>query len=797
MGVENSQTAALQTDSELIISSSISFGNIKLNLTKVLPYAFTNTSIKKLTFPASLLEIGEYSFANCTSLAIVDLSSSKLTNLPKYTFYNCISLANLKLPNSIVDIADYALYGTKIITISVDKHLQSVGKYVFANNPILKSLDFSSSSIKSIPEGLVYGCSSIKFVSLPPQLEKIESYSFAQSGILSMEFPETVIHISEYAFAQCSAINEFNLSKLKITEIFTHTFYKCNGVLAVTLPLTIEKIHSYAFYENSFLSINFPPSLSEIGEFAFHMCARLESIDLSNTRVDTLHQECFKGCSNLIRISLPATFSKLENSVFASTGIKNFTFLASVKTIGEGIFHNCQQLTSVDMSPLDTKIIPKHIFRKCKNLKEIKFSQKLQYIDEFAFALCQSLTEINLLDTELFKICNSAFLQCTGLKNVKICKSLTELEASAFVGCEQLTDININESSLTTIGNHCFSKCSNLNLINFPQTLREICEETFELASLEKVTLPASIQQIHTGAFMSCPKLVLCDMSACVSLFYISADTFKGDALLSVVVLPPKLKSIGIAAFMDTSISEIIFPNSIELIEKQSFSSSKLASLNLNETNIAKIEQEAFANCPYLNTINFGSKLKSIAVGAFSKCTKLSTVNFANVTVLSENMFDSCSNLETVILPETLLEIRSKAFQGTAIEKLRIPPSVFKISLDAFTGMAKLDALSYCGTSEFATLFDINNQVKVYVKNNYPYKSFGGLGIVGFDDCPVFHIERKERKFRNVSVILTLLLGILGIGLLFFLMMKLFSYQPKNPADEDALLHNDKELYKL
>lgn len=111
--------------------------------------------------------------------------------------------------------------------------------------------------------------------------------------LTSLEIPDNIKHIGEYAFA-----NNSNLEK-------------------VILPTSLERIENRAFMECYKLkNCVIPPNIKYIGNAAFADCHSLEFIDLPQS-LDWLGQFAFAGCRRLKKVTLyPETF--LGSMIFDS-----------------------------------------------------------------------------------------------------------------------------------------------------------------------------------------------------------------------------------------------------------------------------------------------------------------------------------------------------------------------------------------------------------------------------------------------------------------------------------------------
>eukprot|EP00039_Didymoeca_costata_P020623 m.341931 g.341931 ORF g.341931 m.341931 type:complete len:382 (+) comp20679_c0_seq1:297-1442(+) len=156
------------------------------------------------------------------------------------------------------------------------------------------------------------------------------------------------------------------------------------------------------------------------------------------------------------------------------------------------------------------------------------------------------------------------------------------------------------------------------------------------------VFLHEQVEEIGNSSFANCPKLRI--------LF------FGGQ----------NLKVIGNHAFAGSNITEIVFPNSVEIMG-----------------------DSAFAFSPSLKTVLLPSKLKVVPPRAFYGCSALQHVhiNLPANSLLSvgEAAFEGCTSLEFVDLPSTLQTVSDLAFNGTSkLRNITFPRSLTYIGECAF-----------------------------------------------------------------------------------------------------------------
>jgi hypothetical protein len=151
--------------------------------------------------------------------------------------------------------------------------------------------------IETIGQYSFYGCTSLKNVTIPGSVRKIESYAFESDGLESVTFEYGIETIGERAF------------------------YFCKSLTSVTLPeslITIEKEAFSCCYALTYLKI--PDSVTTIGEGAFSRCTNLETLVLGRG-VETIGNEAFNYCSNLRTVVMHVGVKSVGNSAFYFQGI--------------------------------------------------------------------------------------------------------------------------------------------------------------------------------------------------------------------------------------------------------------------------------------------------------------------------------------------------------------------------------------------------------------------------------------------------------------------------------------------
>lgn len=118
-----------------------------------------------------------------------------------------------------------------------------------------------------------------------------------------------------------------------------------------------------------------------------------------------------------------------------------------------------------------------------------------------------------------------------------------------------------------------------------------------------------------------------------------------------------------------------------------------------DETIVAPYKVDAFGVNVVSNTyecgrgkIVFDGKLSTIGVDAFYGCKNLTGIIIPEgVTLVDKCAFESCSALETIVLPETLKKFGDRVFMGCNLGSIIIPDRVTKITKELFVWCQKLE----------------------------------------------------------------------------------------------------------
>lgn len=288
-------------------------------------------------------------FTNCNNLVSVEIPSS-VTSIGSAVFSGCSKLESIQVNahNSNYASLDGILYNkqkTAIIAIpkaikgavAIPNGVVSISSNAFADCIGITRIEMPN-SVNSIGEDAFSGCDNligvyinnvaswcgITFANVQANPLFIAHNLYIDNSLAtSLDIPDEVASIPNYAFNGCSGIIEINIPS-NVASIGTDAFAGCDSITTATLPTTAlssvaksqlqrvvlnggDEIPSAAFASCSKLTnIELGDSVASIGQFAFSNCSSLKSINIPSS-VTSIAWQTFSGCSNLTSVTFENT----------------------------------------------------------------------------------------------------------------------------------------------------------------------------------------------------------------------------------------------------------------------------------------------------------------------------------------------------------------------------------------------------------------------------------------------------------------------------------------------------------
>lgn len=662
--------------------------------------------------------------------------------------YSCVASVNKEVISEeyYVGITEIADGKTPALALNVSEIEYSVPSKV---TELMKKAGFDTSNLESVKliSSNVFSGTSIKSINLTGVVYIGKSAFSLCPYITEVTVPETVEYLGTGVFASsglktldldCSLVKVPNslCSKTKVSQITLKDLS------------SLREIGKNAFEGTPLTSLPFAdaPSLQLIDDSAFKGCTQIKSLTIPDA-VIRVNQSAFSGCTALETFVMGKNLTVVDKSAFQDcTALKQITFNSSLRSLGGGVFRGCTSLTEVKGIPEtmgdweevteDTGFgFGNYVFAECTKLRSVELPTSLTYIPEGMFASCTSLTSA-VFNGNIKGIADEAFLNCKNLQEVAfVGKSITNIGKKAFMGCSSLISLptnscetvcdnafanctSVTDATLTAdvYGSYVFSGCTALKTAKFngassktlPAGMFNGCSKLTSIIDTSEKSF-SDVQIVGKEAFKNCISLpsvsfnnvvILEDacFSGCTSLKSIctgdivaedyAKDCFKGCTRLAQAV-NCYASTVGDNAFMGSGIPELSIKGTVG-------------------TTVV-FGNNAFASCTKLKkaTIEVEKGIEySIGSGLFKECTALETASFSG-TEITESMFEECTSLRKVILPNAS-DISASAFSGCSLLSEIDSPTFSTVGDSAFLDCVAVTALpididtTFSGDSQFS-----------------------------------------------------------------------------------------------
>ncbi len=655
--------------------------------------------------------IGFSAFEGCSSITSITIPAS-INSIYGDAFYDCASLQKVYITDLEAWLAiDVWISGTNGIPLCCTNPC-CYGAELYLNGEKITELVIPE-SVTRIRREAFSGCSSITGVVIHSGVTSIERFAFA--GCISLESITVAADNPVYhSDGNC------------IIETATKTLAVGCGASVIPSDGSVETIDAGAFFRcPSLTKTTIPGSITAIETWAFCWCDALKSVVIGNG-VTAIGGSAFAYCGSLESVTIPV----------------------SLKSISDGAFCGCNSLAEVNISDLSAWLDI--------SFENYDFEDANPCCNGAALYLNGELLEDLVIPDGVTSIGNNAFAGCSSIKSVVIPDSVTDIRSDAFIGCSSLKSVVIGDG-VVSIDMGIFSYCS----------------------SLESVSIGKGVASIDSGAFYDCPKLdsisvdennpvyrsagnclietatktLVLGGGTCViptdgSVTSIGDDAFSSRKSLTSITIPEGVTRIGNDAFWGcSSLTSAVIPNSIMSMGSGVFWNCVLLEYNTygNGKYLGNSEHPYLVLCDVIDysakTFTFSADAKIIYESVFSGCESLESVSIPNTVVdIGAWAFSDCSSLTSISIPEGITDIYSGVFRGcTSLGVITVPNSIKNISPSAFSGCLALQYNEYkngryLGNGEEPYLV----LVGVIDKSVSAFEMSSGVKIIydfAFEDC--------------------------------------------------------------
>lgn len=460
--------------------------------------AFNESSIETIVIPEGIetLEMGV--FGRCSKLKSVTLPKSLKTIKGEgyitfsetnkrhcdSPFYCCTSLEEIVIPDAVESIDDIAFYGCN-----------AMKRFVVNNNPTFYSDGGVLMQRLSAKDG-----GGIKLLQYPSSREGTEYtvpegvtalgerafYWYQMENLKMLNLPGTLKCVTGLKGSKLESINIAEGP----TEIAAGAFEEAQNIHTLTLPSTISKIGSRAFYNTDlqriFVKSKTPPTLDLTnvygGKYDVMFCVDANLLNrYKNTDGWKAHRIVaatdIVSSGNLVylklgsgkvsvagyqvrptdAVAIPASTNSdgvcavtaIEDKAFRRAKLTSVTIPVSVESIGEDAFYFCESLKTCEFAP-DSKLqsIARAAFGYDDWLGQLALPATLRTIGEYAFCACTALKSVTFgTNSALESVGYDAFSYCRSLKHIELGAMVKLSGADVFEDCYDLESFGLDANN--------------------------------------------------------------------------------------------------------------------------------------------------------------------------------------------------------------------------------------------------------------------------------------------------------------------------------------------------------------
>jgi hypothetical protein len=395
--------------------------------------------------------------------------------------------------------------------------------------------------------------------------------------------------------------------------------------------------------------------------------------------------------------------------------LDTFSLPAKVTTIVDNAFENCKALKTTDFAPVNSELVT---------------------LGDASFKDCTSLDTM-IFPESLLALGDSTFMGCVELANMTLPALLQRLGQQTFRGCTALRTVVFPESLQSVVGRGTFLEATGVRTLKMHPGIKDRVVPTLPIAAERQLmTFYQDLDYVYsprTLAVQRDPWAYDQVQGKTVPRVYDGTMTLLGPGqltqsqvnaaidehtyqhgmnnVLHTLFIGEYIESLGPSAISSTSLQSIIFDpqsNVTRIYRKGLSTNLALTELvlppglaHLSEqlcagcvslknitipANVKSIGYRAFHGCSLLDSFSLPAKVTTVVNNAFENCQALKTTDFAPVNselvTLGDAVFKDCTNLDTIIFPDSLVTLGDFLFQGaTSISSVTLNQNLWTTTL--------------------------------------------------------------------------------------------------------------------
>ena len=624
--------------------------------------------------------IDDAAFSYCNKLKSVVIPNT-VTDIGNQAFSDCGNLTSVTLPNSITSIGRETFANSGLTSIEIPRGVTSIGRYAFSK------CHLTSVAIPTTATTIEYEafgeCADLQTVIIPNSVTSIAEYAFINCNNLTIyceadTAPETWAY--DWNFSQCSVVWGYSIRKeWTVTLSANNSSYGSvsgGGTVkdGATTTITATPKEDYRFVKwsngltNATETITVTSDTTLVAEFAEDKYWTVTlSANIEHGRVDKI------------------SGSNLDGSIFTAYA-SPFPGYKFVKW-SNGLTTDTISITLTSDTTLTAEFAEKVYAGTCGDDARWSFNVSSKTLTISGTGSIDRYKTVDLFSTEVNRPWQEVADQ---IEKVVIGEGITNLGSHAFSYCNNLEEVNIS-STCDSYGSMSFANCPNLKKMvvaaNSVYQANEYCFSNYETCT---VYVPADRVDYYKK------DIIFGMFSNIVGGYTVTIDDeIKNGTVEVESYIVPEGGTVTVTPIPDEgySIADVYFEGEYGYdCYTINSNSHQFWIENVRSNIVVKVEFsregdfEFGFNYKILsdNTIEISS-YKGTGGDVIIPSTVIDNGVEYTVTRIGDNAFSkNNSNIETIIIPNTVTSIGSGAFSNLYLTSLTIPNSVTEIGEGAF-----------------------------------------------------------------------------------------------------------------
>ena len=414
--------------------------------------------------------------------------SCKVKAIADDAFFNFYNISELDIPNGVETIGAWAMsYMSRLARVTLPSTIKMIGECAFYNNSNLESV-----------------------------ISKIANPCVLSDRVFMVELWNSQTNGSEVSLSPATLYIPVNTRSKYDEAGWTVQFTKVEeGELKEGFDGVLKYSYSTGGNEATVIQDDSYKELTEVNIPA------TVTLDGKSYNVTAIGNSAFRYCYYLTSVTLSDGLVSIGNYSFQYNSIGEIAFPNSLKSIGEGAFEDCWQITAVTL-PDNLKSVGRGAFSYMSNLQKVVLPSSIQSIGDYAFFYNQNLTSVESHIKKPFGISESVFAITSTWDNTNYVDIYTPSSATLYVpvgtidlyrntagwkNFENIVEMNMAEVKLSKTSLALVKgKSSTLKATVTPETLADqgVTWESSD-TRIATVTTSGKVKGVRTGvAVITC-----------------------------------------------------------------------------------------------------------------------------------------------------------------------------------------------------------------------------------------------------------------------------------------------------